>query len=495
MIVPTANGGVQLRGGTGCHSCQVGRLGRALLSPTSHRRQHRRRASHIVLDAHTKSSTSPPNRGRFPCHLQVTVSKRRDQVARVPGPRPSLCAQEDGPLACSSPATADQHSGSVYRVFSSITMREPWGCWAIGPRRSVISLSIAACARQLTVDMLLASSTIPRGRATDCEASFLVFVPKRGPSTFALHQPIILHGAGLKLDSSGVVTCRASVPTRVYTAITSEPELSIAIPDLGLHWFGVKEGYAFITSAAPEQPVSVHAVPLFVGPAAAERPTTVSLDLASHGLLANHPRFVIYSPLSNEVLDSDNWGSRQLHLSIGRSGGSCVVSPVYTLSTNKPSPIGKAPWGIAYVTPHTTLGSEPEPGRGDSSTETSKLEYDSETEFLSREIKPPPPSRPRMIAPPRFPQSAAYRPVLVRLLWRTVGYLVRALIMRLFGMIGLPVSPLVSYLRPAHPKSESHRDTGPFPCRRVQGWSSKAAKVEYATSEKSEGPVRSYRIR
>ena len=142
----------------------------------------------------------------------------------------------------------------------------------------------------------------PKGRGTDCEVSFLVFVPKRGPSTFALHQPIILHGAGLILDSSCVVTCRTSTPTRVYTAITSEPELSIGIPDLGLHWFGVKEGYALITSATPEQPVNIHVVPSFINPAAAERLTTIGLDLTSHALLANHPRFVIYSPLSNEVL-------------------------------------------------------------------------------------------------------------------------------------------------------------------------------------------------
>ncbi|KAF8506910.1 hypothetical protein F5888DRAFT_49417 [Russula emetica] len=202
------------------------------------------------------------------------------------------------------PVTADQSSVNVYRIFSSITMKESWGCWAIGAR---------------------SVKYYPKGRATDCEASFLVFVPKRGPSTFALHQPIILHGAGLRLDSSCVVTCRTSTPTRVYTAITSEPELSIGIPDLGLHWFGVKEGHAFITSAASEQPVNIHAVPLFIDPAAVERPTTISLDLASHGLLANYPRFVIYSPLSNEVLDFDNRGSRQLHFSVGRSGGSCIL--------------------------------------------------------------------------------------------------------------------------------------------------------------------------
>jgi len=333
----------------------------------------------------------------------------------------------------------------------------------------------------------------PKGRATDCEASFLVLVPKRGPSTFALHQPIILHGAGLRLDSSGVVTCRTSTPTRVYTAITSEPELSIAIPDLGLHWFGVKEGYAFITSAAPDQPVNIYAVPLFIDPAAVESPTTISLDLASQGLLANYPRFVIYSPLSNEVIDFDNRGSRQLHFSVGRLGGSCIVSPVYTLSTNKPSPIGKAPWGIAYVTPHTTLATEQEQEQQDRdsvaepATEANKLEYDSEAEFLSREIKPPPPSRPRMIAvaclnPRRTIQS------IVRLLWRTLGYMVRALIMRLFTVIGLPVSPLLSYLHPAHPMSDYIGTQVHARVAESKASPSEVAKVEYATSEKSEGP-------
>jgi hypothetical protein len=35
------------------------------------------------------------------------------------------------------PAAANQSSGDACRTFSSITMKEPWGCWAIGPRRSV----------------------------------------------------------------------------------------------------------------------------------------------------------------------------------------------------------------------------------------------------------------------------------------------------------------------------------------------------------------------
>jgi hypothetical protein len=395
------------------------------------------------------------------------------------------------------PVTADQSSGNVYRTFSSITMKESWGYWAIGARRSVTTVDCGECARTY-VGHLFSVKHYPKGRATDCEASFLVFVPKRGPSTFALHQPIILHGAGLRLDSSCVVTCRTSTPTRVYTAITSEPELSIGMPGLGLHWFGVKEGYAVITSAPPEQPVNIHAVPLFVDPAAVERPTTISLDLASHGLLANYPRFVIYSPLSNEVVDFDNRGSRQLHFSTGRSGGSCIVSPVYTLSTNKSSPIGKAPWGIAYVTPHTTLATEQEQEQehehehdGDSvaepAIEANKLEYDSETEFLSREIKPLPLSRPRVIAvaclnPRRTVQS------IVRLLWRTLGYLVRALIMRLFGVIGLPVSPLISYLRPAHPMSDHIVAQVRARVAESKAGPSEVAKVEYATSEKSEGP-------
>ena len=37
------------------------------------------------------------------------------------------------------PTPASPSSGDVYRTFSTITMKEPWGCWAIGPRRSVQS--------------------------------------------------------------------------------------------------------------------------------------------------------------------------------------------------------------------------------------------------------------------------------------------------------------------------------------------------------------------
>ena len=292
----------------------------------------------------------------------------------------------------------------------------------------------------------------PKGIATPGDAAFLVFVPKRGRSTFALHQPIILHGANLKLESSGAVTCSTSVPTRVYTAIASEPELSSAIPDLGLHWLGVQKGYAFITSAAPEQPVSIHAVPLSIDTAAVERPITVELDLASHGFLAEHPRFVVYNPLTDAVLESDNWGFHLLHLSLGSSGGSCVVSPVYTLPTSKLLPVGKSTWGIAYLTPHS-LATEQEQEEEDSNAEpepeakpeagTSNLEYDSDMEYLNHVIKP---------SPQRLVSAVLYNPrrtvgFLIPLLWRTMGYLVRALIVRLFTMIGLPASPFLAHRR------------------------------------------------
>ncbi|KAI0308003.1 hypothetical protein B0F90DRAFT_1813350 [Multifurca ochricompacta] len=361
------------------------------------------------------------------------------------------------------PASASQPSGIDSHIFSSVTMKESWGCWAIGPSRV---------------------KYYPKGSATDGNAAFLVFVPRRGPSTFALHQPIIIHGSNLKLDSSGAVTCRTSTPTRVYTAIMSEPELSFAIPDLGLHWFGIQGGYAFITSAVPEQPVSIHAVPLFNDTSATERQTMVSLDLASHGLLAENPRFVAYHPSSNKVLDSDNWGSHPLHLSVGPSGGSCIISPVYNLFTDKPLSIGKAAWGVAHATPYT-LVDEPEEDE-DPEVETSKLEYDSETEFLSQEIKSPP-SRPRAVT------AIALNPrrtieFLIPLLWRTLGYLVRALIMRLFAIIGLPVSPLFLHLRPAHPKGELIEAPIQADVSKFKAGPTRFSELEYAASEKSEGP-------
>jgi hypothetical protein len=60
------------------------------------------------------------------------------------------------------PVTADQSSGNVYRTFSSITMKESWGCWAIGARRSVITVNCGD-AHGLRWTSILASSTIPKG--------------------------------------------------------------------------------------------------------------------------------------------------------------------------------------------------------------------------------------------------------------------------------------------------------------------------------------------
>ena len=36
------------------------------------------------------------------------------------------------------PASVHTSSGSQSRLFSSVSMKEPWGCWAIGPQRSVL---------------------------------------------------------------------------------------------------------------------------------------------------------------------------------------------------------------------------------------------------------------------------------------------------------------------------------------------------------------------
>jgi len=42
--------------------------------------------------------------------------------------------------------TADQSSRNVYGIFSSINMKESWGCWAIGARRSVITVDCGSVA-------------------------------------------------------------------------------------------------------------------------------------------------------------------------------------------------------------------------------------------------------------------------------------------------------------------------------------------------------------
>jgi len=180
------------------------------------------------------------------------------------------------------------------------------------------------------------------------------------------------------------------------------------------------------------------------------------------------------------------WGTHQLPLSIGRSGGSCVVSPVYTLSSNKSSHIGKAPWRIAYVTPHT-LATEPERDADSvagTESEASKPDSDSETEFLNQEIKPPPP-RPRIVATVNPQRTLEF---LVPLIWRTLGYLVRALIMRLFAIVGLPVSPLLSYLRSARPKQDHIKTQVRAIGCGSRAESTVAAEPEHAVPERSEVP-------
>ena len=43
------------------------------------------------------------------------------------------------------PASVHSASGSQSRLFSSVSMKEPWGCWAIGPRRYVLIATFHLC--------------------------------------------------------------------------------------------------------------------------------------------------------------------------------------------------------------------------------------------------------------------------------------------------------------------------------------------------------------
>jgi len=123
------------------------------------------------------------------------------------------------------------------------------------------------------------------------------------------------------------------------------------------------------------------------------------------------------------------------------------------LPTSKLLPVGKATWGIAYLTPHS-LATEQEQEEEDSNTEpepeakpeaeTSNLVDDPDTEFLNHEIKPPP--RRRLVTILYDPRRTVG--FLIPLLWRTMGYLVRVMVIRLFTMIGLPASPFVAHRRP-----------------------------------------------
>ena len=61
-------------------------------------------------------------------------------------------------------------------------------------------------------------------------------------------------------------------------------------------------------------------------------------------------------------------------------------------------------------------------------------------------------------------------------------------LMRLFAVIGLPVSSLISYLRPAHPMSDYIATQVHTRMAEPKAGPSEVAKAEYSVSEKSEGP-------
>ncbi|KZV77575.1 hypothetical protein PENSPDRAFT_6094 [Peniophora sp. CONT] len=102
-----------------------------------------------------------------------------------------LLRRADPWLSASGGQDVNNAEGEVFR---SVGMKEPWGCWAIPSTR-----------------------------------------------TLAQHQPIIVHGARLSLDSHGLIRCATGTRarTRVYRAISAERELALALPALGLRWLGV----------------------------------------------------------------------------------------------------------------------------------------------------------------------------------------------------------------------------------------------------------------
>ncbi|KAH9968768.1 hypothetical protein BC827DRAFT_280764 [Russula dissimulans] len=160
----------------------------------------------------------------------------------------------------------------------------------------------------------------------------------------------------------------------------------------------------------------------------------------------------------------------------------------------------RTPWGIAYVTPHVLVAADRVKEKDSTAeVEASKLECNSENaEVLSRDIRPqtPPPSSPPPPRPPSRPpvvNTIALNPrrtvaFLIPLIWRTLGLLIRALIMRLFAMLGLHLSPLVSYLRPSHPKGDIIETQANARLVERKARPSAVAKVGHATSEKGSGP-------
>ncbi|KAI0067816.1 hypothetical protein BV25DRAFT_872175 [Artomyces pyxidatus] len=301
------------------------------------------------------------------------------------------------------------------RTFGTVAMKEGWGCWAIG---------------QGSVQY------IPQGSETDRDATFMIFVPRRSSSTFALHQPIILHGKALRLGWAGVVTCAAATPTRVYTAITSERELACALPTLDLVWLGIHDSHALVASPAHAHPVFVHAIPLLTGASLSEAPS-VELDLSALALPTEDPsvRRALFGLVSKRVIVSAGTSDR-VRLSVGPHGGTCAVSPVYSMPRSDSAFVSDE-GGAAIITPHTvaapvmTREAEPEVPIA------VKNEDEEDTSYLEEPIAPPPAPVRTTASPARLLQY------LFPLMWPSFAMLMRSVFMRFLTFFYMPLGPVL----------------------------------------------------
>lgn len=301
-----------------------------------------------------------------------------------------------------------------------------------------------------------------QGTSVDDGATFLILVPQVLPTTLAAHQPIIVHGEALRLASSGHILCQAStrLRTRVYTAITSEPELSYSLPTLGLRWLGIHAGFALIASLPRDGASHVSAVPLLIDVAHQAQYTTFSLDIDKcefpHGEgMDSNQGYAIFSPMSRRVVSVD---ASRVCLGAQPLGGTCVVSPMYSLPVSDGTTGEAGTWRIALLTPHAVVLSMPEPDAASRIAVASNRTYNAKSEYDGYGSDDDEPWLKQAIHPSKTATSNSFigtavsvpRRVVqyvIPLIWRTVTFFLRAILIRLFAFVGMqPPALFVSLL-------------------------------------------------
>ncbi|KAI0322294.1 hypothetical protein OF83DRAFT_1167678 [Amylostereum chailletii] len=343
-------------------------------------------------------------------------------------------------LAAPGAALSESNGDPGTEVFRSVGMRESWGCWAIGNGRVQYH---------------------PQGHGTEDGMTFLVLVPRPRPDTLAVHQPIIIHGEALQLTSAGFIVCRSSTGarTRVYTAIASEPELSCALPSLGLRWLGIHSGHALIASSTVGGPAYLSFIPLLATTSSAPRRTYLHISpkvcWTSDSDRETEAGFAIFSPASKRVVSCDH--SQQARLGVGPLGGTCVVSGMHTLPVYDGSTGEEESWRIALLTPHAIVLAVPEtqtetapaPVRPSVLTSQSRPAYASDGYVSDDEwVKEARSSRPdNRNSPASVSVSRRVVQYVIPLIWNTATLLLKTILVRLFAVIGVqPPALLMSLL-------------------------------------------------